>query len=84
MHAVPPGSNLSNRFKGKEAERVADDGVGGKERRGRGRERERAKLVGEGLFVHASNSLGVISIARSVIVPFEEEEENIVRLPLWF
>lgn len=28
--------------------------------------------MGEGLFVHASNSLGVISIAWSVIVPFEE------------
>lgn len=28
--------------------------------------------MGEGLFVHASNSLGVISIACSIIVPFEE------------
>lgn len=32
--------------------------------------------MGEGLFVHASNSLGVISIARSIIVPFEEEKKN--------
>lgn len=32
--------------------------------------------MGEGLFVHASNSLGVISIARSIIVPFEEGEKK--------
>lgn len=37
---------------------------------------ERAKQMGEGLFVHASNSLGVISIARSIIVPFEEGKKN--------
>lgn len=38
---------------------------------GRG-EGVRAERMGEGLFVHASNSLGVISIACSIIVPFEE------------
>lgn len=46
--------------------------------------------MGEGLFVHASNSLGVISIACSIIVPFEEGKKkkkiqrlyNIVELPL--
>lgn len=32
--------------------------------------------MGEGLFVHASNSLGVISIACSIISPFEEEHCN--------
>lgn len=32
--------------------------------------------MGEGLFVHASNSLGVISIARSISVPFGEEKKN--------
>lgn len=32
--------------------------------------------MGEGLFVHASNSLGVISIACSIIFPFEEEHCN--------
>lgn len=32
--------------------------------------------MGEGLFVHASNSLGVISIACSIIVPFEEEKKK--------
>lgn len=71
---VPAGSNLSNRFK--EAERKPGDGVGGKERRGTraGGRGERVKRMGEGLFVHASHSLGVISIARSIIVPFEEGE----------
>lgn len=76
---VAAGSNLSNRFECKEAESEPGDGVGGKERRGRGQgegERERAKRMGEGLFVHASNSLGVISIARSIIVPFEEDKKN--------
>lgn len=43
---------------------------------GRGK---RAERMGEGLFVHASNSLGVISIACSIIVPFEEEK-NIQKL----
>lgn len=38
---------------------------------GRG-DADRAEWMGEGLFVHASNSLGVISIACSIIVPFEE------------
>lgn len=43
--------------------------------------------MGEGLFVHASNSLGVISVARSIIVSFEEGKKihrlyNIVELPL--
>lgn len=32
--------------------------------------------MGEGLFVHASNSLGVISVARSIIVSFEEGKKN--------
>lgn len=32
--------------------------------------------MGEGLFVHASNSLGVISIACSIIVPFEEGKKK--------
>lgn len=32
--------------------------------------------MGEGLFLHASNSLGVITIARSIIVPFEEGGKN--------
>lgn len=36
--------------------------------------------MGEGLFVHALNSLGVISIAHYIIVPFEEEEKKIQRL----
>lgn len=33
---VPAGSNLSNGFECKKAGRVPDDGVGGKERGGRG------------------------------------------------
>lgn len=55
--------------------RQRGDGVRRKERRqagGRG-DAERAQWMGEGLFVHASNSLGVISIACSTIVPLEEE-----------
>lgn len=52
---------------------------------GRG-DAERAEWMGEGLFVHASNSLGVISIASSIIVPFEEgQKKNSVqhrKLPL--
>lgn len=32
--------------------------------------------MGEGLFVHASNSLVVISIACSIIVPFEERKKQ--------
>lgn len=42
---------------------------------GRG-DAERAEWMGEGLFVHASNSLGVISIACSIIVPFEEGQKK--------
>lgn len=42
--------------------------------------------MGEGLFVHASNSLGVISIACSITVPFEQGKKvqiqyGIVKLP---
>lgn len=47
----------------------------------------RAERMGEGLFVHASNSLGVISIACSIIVPFEEGKKNTVqhrKLPLGY
>ncbi len=76
---LPAGSNLSNRFECKEAERSLEmererrrDGKKGTRAGGRG---ESARRMGEGLFVHASNSLGVISIARSIIVPFEEEKK---------
>lgn len=43
-----------------------------------------AKRMGEGLFVHALNSLGVISIACSIIVPFDKKKKNTapVELPL--
>lgn len=70
----PAGSNLNNGFECKEAERLPDDGVRGKERGGTeaGGKGEGAQRMGEGLFVHASNSLGVISIAHYIIVPLEE------------
>lgn len=80
---IPAGSNLSNRFKCKEegkksvmkeckGRKEGDKGRG----KGEGGRGERVKRMGEGLFVHASNSLGVISIACSIIFPFEEEHCN--------
>lgn len=59
-------------------------GRGGGER-GRGEKRVRgAERMGEGLFVHATNSLGVISIGRSIIAAFEEEEKNRERMRAFF
>lgn len=52
---------------------TAREGKKGTRAGGRG---ERVERMGEGLFVHASNSLGVISIACSIISPFEEEHCN--------
>lgn len=66
----PSGSNLSNTFEERESlmmdweeKRQGDQGMGG-----------RAKRMGEGLFVHALNSLGVISIACSIIISLDKEK----------